>query len=144
MNFPYRRFATLLETLCRWSIQKRVLSIVLAVVTATIALRIHTLLAQEPQYDLLIVGGHIIDGSGSPWFEGSVAVKDGKIADVGRLVNATASRVIDAKGLVVAPGFIDLHSHSDRTLLADGKAQSKIRQGVTTPPHRFHPVREKT
>jgi len=132
MNFPYRRFATLLETLCRWSIQKRVLSIVLAVVTATIALRIHTLLAQELQYDLLIVGGHIIDGSGSPWFEGSVAVKDGKIADVGRLVNATASRVIDAKGLVVAPGFIDLHSHSDRTLLADGKAQSKIRQGVTT------------
>ena len=132
MNFPYRRFATLLETLCRWSIQKRVLSIVLAVVTATIALRIHTLLAQEPQYDLLIVGGHIIDGSGSPWFEGSVAVKDGKIADVGRLVNATASRVIDAKGLVVGPGFIDLHSHSDRTLLADGKAQSEIRQGVTT------------
>ena len=125
MNFPYRRFPTLLETLCRWSIQKRVLSIVLAVVTATIALRIHTLLAQEPQYDLLIVGGHIIDGSGSPWFEGSVAVKDGKIADVGRLVNATASRVIDAKGLVVAPGFIDLHSYSDRTLLARRGTEGK-------------------
>jgi len=81
---------------------------------------------------LVIVDGHIVDGSGSPWFEGSVAVKDGSIADVGRLVNATAKRVIDAKGLVVAPGFIDLHSHSDFTLLVDGRAQSKIRQGVTT------------
>ena len=89
-------------------------------------------LAQEQQYDLLIVHGHIIDGSGSPWFEGSVAVKDGKIADVGRLGNATARQVIDAAGLVVAPGFIDLHSHSDFTLLVDGNAQSKIRQGVTT------------
>jgi N-acyl-D-aspartate/D-glutamate deacylase len=88
--------------------------------------------AEEARYDLLIINGHIVDGSGSPWFEGSVAVKDGKIADVGRLINATARRVIDAKGLVVAPGFIDLHSHSDRTLLVDGNAQSKIRQGVTT------------
>jgi N-acyl-D-aspartate/D-glutamate deacylase len=92
-------------------------------------------LAQEsssPQYDLLIVRGRILDGSGSPWFEGSVAIKDGKIAAVGRLWNATAKRVIDASGLMVAPGFIDLHSHSDYTLLVDGTAQSKIRQGVTT------------
>ncbi len=88
--------------------------------------------AKEPPYDLLIVGGHIVDGTGNPWFAGSVAVKDGKIADVGRLVDATARRVIDASGLVVAPGFIDLHSHSDYTLLVDGNAQSKIRQGVTT------------
>jgi dihydroorotase/N-acyl-D-amino-acid deacylase len=89
-------------------------------------------LAQEPQYDLLIVNGHIIDGSGSPWFEGSVAVKDGKIAAVGRLPNASARRVLDVRGLTVAPGFIDLHCHSDYTLLVDGNAQSKIRQGVTT------------
>lgn len=88
--------------------------------------------AQEPQYDLLIVGGHILDGSGSPWFAGSVAVKDGRIVEVGRLPNASARRVIDATGLIVAPGFIDLHSHSDYTLLVDGTAQSKIRQGVTT------------
>ena len=90
--------------------------------------------AQEstmPPYDLLIVHGRIIDGSGSPWFEGSVAVKGGRIADVGRL-RSSAKRVIDARGLVVAPGFIDLHSHSDYTLLVDGAAQSKIRQGVTT------------
>ncbi|MFB3922989.1 MAG: amidohydrolase family protein [Terriglobia bacterium] len=89
-------------------------------------------LAQEPQYDLLIVNGHILDGSGGPWYAGSVAVKDGKIADVGRLTNATARQVIDAKGMIVAPGFIDMHSHSDYTLIVDGDAQSKIRQGVTT------------
>jgi len=88
--------------------------------------------AQGPLYDLLIANGHIVDGSGSPWFTGSIAVKDGKIADVGRLGNATARRVIDAEGLVVAPGFIDLHSHSDFTLLVDGLGQSKVRQGVTT------------
>ncbi len=88
-------------------------------------------LAQNPQYDLVIIGGHILDGTGGPWFEGSVAVKDGKIADIGRLGKVSARRVIDASGLVVAPGFIDLHSHSDYTLLVDGKAESKIRQGVT-------------
>ena len=88
--------------------------------------------AEEPQYDLLIVNGHILDGSGGPWYAGSVAVKDGKIADIGRLANAPARQVIDAKGLIVSPGFIDLHSHSDYTLLVDGAAQSKIRQGVTT------------
>ncbi len=88
--------------------------------------------ASESQYDLLIINGRIIDGTGSPWFEGSLAVKDGKIVDVGHLPQAAAERVIDAKGLVVAPGFIDLHSHSDFTLLVDGSAQSKIRQGVTT------------
>jgi N-acyl-D-aspartate/D-glutamate deacylase len=86
----------------------------------------------EPQYDLLIVHGKILDGSGSPWFEGSVAIKDGKVADIGRLWNATAKRVIDATGLMITPGFIDLHSHSDYALLVDGTAQSKIRQGVTT------------
>jgi len=88
--------------------------------------------AQEPQYDLLIVHGQILDGSGSSAIDASVAVRDGKIAEIGRLDQATAKRVIDATGLVVAPGFIDLHSHSDFTLLVDGDAQSKIRQGVTT------------
>ena len=89
-------------------------------------------LAAQPEYDLLIINGHILDGSGSPWFAGSVAVQGGRIAAVGRLPGATARRVIDARKLIVAPGFIDLHSHSDFTLLVDGKGESKIRQGVTT------------
>jgi len=87
---------------------------------------------EHSPYDLVIVNAHILDGSGSPWYEGSVAIRNGRIADIGRLGDVTAKRTIDARGLVVAPGFIDMHSHSDFALLADGKAESKIRQGVTT------------
>lgn len=116
----------------KFSFTRRFLSTLSPALLLSVAPLLHT---QEPsmqKYDVLIVNGHILDGSGSPWFEGSVALNEGKIADIGRLKNATARRVIDAAGLVVAPGFIDLHSHSDFTLLVDGKAQSKIRQGVTT------------
>lgn len=82
-------------------------------------------------YDLVIRGGRIVDGTGNPWFNGDVAIRGDRIAAVGR-VTGTAEREIDATGLVVAPGFIDIHSHSDFQLLEDGHAQSKIRQGVTT------------
>ena len=88
--------------------------------------------AEQTPYDLVVINGHILDGTGSPWYEGSLAIRNGKIADIGRIGDAAARRTIDAKGMVVAPGFIDLHSHSDFTLLVDGKAESKIRQGVTT------------
>jgi N-acyl-D-aspartate/D-glutamate deacylase len=84
-------------------------------------------------YDVVIRGGKIVDGTGNAWFEGDIAIRGDRIQAVGLLgSNATARRVIDARGLVVAPGFIDIHSHSDMTLLDDGSAQSKIRQGVTT------------
>ena len=83
------------------------------------------------EYDLLIRNGKIVDGTGNPWFYGDVAVKADRIAAIGQ-ISAKAKRVIDAQGLVVAPGFIDMHSHSDWVLLEDGDAQSKIRQGVTT------------
>ena len=88
--------------------------------------------ARAPQYDLLITNGHIIDGTGSPWFSGSIGIKDGKIVDVGHLVNPTALRTIDAAGMAVTPGFIDLHCHSDFPLLVDGNGQSMLHQGVTT------------
>jgi N-acyl-D-amino-acid deacylase len=90
--------------------------------------------AAQPQarpFDLLITNARIIDGTGSPSVAGSVAIRDGRIAGVGRVSGASA-RTIDAHGLVVAPGFIDPHSHSDFSLLTDGNAESKIRQGVTT------------
>ncbi len=87
--------------------------------------------AQQPAYDLIIRGGHIVDGTGNPWFSGDVGVKGDRIATVGNLANATATRVIDATGLVVAPGFIDMHTHSDLPLLSDGNAESKVREGVT-------------
>jgi len=90
--------------------------------------------ADDPaaRYDLLVRNGRIVDGTGNPWFYGDVAVRDGRIAAVGRVLEGTAERTIDARGLMVAPGFIDIHSHSDSLLLEDGAAQSKIRQGVTT------------
>lgn len=88
--------------------------------------------AAEPKYDLVIRNGRIVDGSGNPWFTGDVAITGDKIVAVGRVPVGDAKRVIDAKGLVVAPGFIDIHSHSDDLLLEDGHAESKIRQGVTT------------
>jgi N-acyl-D-aspartate/D-glutamate deacylase len=89
--------------------------------------------AQQPgrPFDLLITNARIVDGTGGPSLTGSVAVRDGRIAGVGRVTGA-ATRTIDAGGKVVAPGFIDPHSHSDFSLLVDGNAESKIRQGVTT------------
>jgi N-acyl-D-amino-acid deacylase len=82
-------------------------------------------------FDLVIRNGKIVDGTGNPWFYGDVAVKGDRIARVGT-IEASAPREIDARGLVVAPGFVDMHSHSDWVLFEDGDAQSKIRQGVTT------------
>src|SRR5439155_3910982 len=87
--------------------------------------------AQPGSYDIVIRGGHIVDGSGNPWFAGDVAIRNGRIAAVGRVPNAAAARTIEARGVVVSPGFIDLHTHSDIAVLADGIAQSKVRQGVT-------------
>ncbi len=86
----------------------------------------------QTTYDLLIVNGTVVDGSGSPRRQADVGVKDGKIAAIGDLKSASASRKIDAKGLIVSPGFIDMHNHSDDTLVDDPRCESMIRQGVTT------------
>ncbi|MCG6988045.1 MAG: D-aminoacylase [Gemmatimonadetes bacterium] len=83
-------------------------------------------------YDLIIRNAHIIDGTGSPWYRGDVGVRDGHIAAVGDLVNATAETVIDAGGDVVAPGFIDMLGQSELTMLVDPRVPSKIFQGITT------------
>jgi dihydroorotase/N-acyl-D-amino-acid deacylase len=95
---------------------------------STVVLQPH---AQEPALDLILRGGHIVDGTGNPWFTGDVGIRADRIAAVGNLAAAKARRDIDARGLVVAPGFIDMHTHSDLTLLDDGNAESKVREGVT-------------
>ena len=89
-------------------------------------------LACGQDFDVLIRNGRIVDGTGDASFIGDVAIRDGRIAAMGFLPKATAKRVIDAKGLAVAPGFIDIHNHSDYSLILDGTAQSMVRQGVTS------------
>ena len=83
-------------------------------------------------YDVIIRGGHVIDGAGNPWIKADVGIREGRILRIGHLDSEQALRVIDATGQVVTPGFIDMHTHSEYPLLYDGNAQSKIRQGVTT------------
>lgn len=83
-------------------------------------------------YDYIIKNGKIIDGSGVPWFKSDIAISKGKIKKIAKLTEDEAEKIIDAKGLVVSPGFIDIHTHSDLTVLVNGKSESKIRQGVTT------------
>ena len=90
-----------------------------------------TLLGQ--QYDVLIRNGRVVDGTGNPWVYADVGVTRDRITLVGRApVNATAKRVIDAKGMVVAPGFIDMLEQSEWNLLIDKEAFSKLTQGITT------------
>ncbi|HRP57124.1 amidohydrolase family protein, partial [Agriterribacter sp.] len=89
--------------------------------------------AQQPAYDILIHNGKIIDGTGNSWYYGDVAVRDGKIVKAGRaILNSTASVVIDATGLIVAPGFIDVHTHIEGDEDKDPTAASFIYDGVTT------------
>jgi dihydroorotase/N-acyl-D-amino-acid deacylase len=88
--------------------------------------------AATASYDLIIRNGHIIDGTGSPWYAADVGIRAGRIAALGSLENAAATRIIDAHGLVVAPGFIDMLGQSELTLLVDPRAPSKIFQGITT------------
>ena len=88
--------------------------------------------APAPSYDIVIRNGRVIDGTGSPWYAADIAIKDGRIAAIGRLGDVDARQVIDAHGKVVTPGFIDMLDQSGHTLLVDGHAPSKIFQGVTT------------
>ncbi len=83
-------------------------------------------------YDILIRGGTVIDGSGAPGVAADVAIENGRIAAVGAAITGDAASTIDATGLAVTPGFIDIKTHSDFTLPINPKAESKVRQGVTT------------
>ena len=88
--------------------------------------------ASGQTYDLVIRNGHIIDGTGSPWYSGDVAIQQGRIAAIGQLSQAAAKRSIDAHGMVVAPGFIDMLGQSELTILVNPHLPSKIYQGITT------------
>ncbi|MCS7366055.1 MAG: amidohydrolase family protein, partial [archaeon GB-1867-035] len=89
-------------------------------------------MVSDLDYDLLIVNGRILDGTDNPWFRADVGIANGRIMSIGDLKGIDAELIIDAEGLFVCPGFIDMHSHSDFTLLVNPRAESKVRQGVTT------------
>jgi N-acyl-D-aspartate/D-glutamate deacylase len=90
-------------------------------------------LAQSPQtFDLLITNGHIIDGTGSPWYAADIGIRNGHIAVIGGRAGANAKQTIDAHGMVVAPGFIDMLGQSELTILVNPHLPSKIFQGITT------------
>ncbi len=86
----------------------------------------------QGNYDLIVRNGRIIDGTGSPWYHGDVAIRDGRIVAIGRLADATARKTINAKGEIVAPGFIDMLGQSELNILVAPSLPSKIYQGITT------------
>ena len=89
-------------------------------------------LAADLPFDLVITNGHIVDGTGSPWYSGDIGIRDGRIAAIGNLSAAARKRTVDAKGKVVAPGFVDMLGQSETTILVDPRLPSKIYQGITT------------
>lgn len=86
----------------------------------------------EEKYDLIIAGGAVLDGENHPAVNTDIGIRDGRIAKIGPMGSSSATERIDARGLTVAPGFIDIHSHSDYSMLREPKGESMVRQGVTT------------
>ena len=108
----------------------RFLALVAALLGATLLIARPS--AQRPRFDLVIANGRIVDGTGAPWFRGDVGIIGDRITAIGALGGATSAGRVDATNLVVAPGFIDLLGQSEFNVLVDGRAASKVLQGVTT------------
>lgn len=104
----------------------------LLAIALSLGLVVPALAAQSPTFDLVIRNGRIVDGTGSPWYAGDLGIRDGRIAAIGRLDSATAKQAVDARGQVVAPGFIDMLGQSELAILANPGLPSKIFQGITT------------
>ena len=105
----------------------------LAAVVSVLLLATFTIAQTAAQpFDLVITHGHIIDGTGSPWYSGDIGIREGRIAAIGDLATASRKRTIDAQGKVVAPGFIDMLGQSELTILVDPRLPSKVYQGITS------------
>src|SRR4029077_11403061 len=109
------------------NVLKRKLLIGIYVLAAIYPLRAQA--ASQP-FEIVITNGHIIDGTGSPWYSGDIGIRSGKIFAIGNLTAAPRKRTIDAAGKVVAPGFIDMLGQSELTILVDPRLPSKIYQGI--------------
>src|SRR5581483_6426314 len=90
------------------------------------------LIATAEDFDVVIRNGHIVDGTGSPWYAADIGIRHGHIAEIGVLSQATANKSIDARGLIVAPGFIDMLGQSEISIMVNPHLPSKIFQGITT------------
>jgi dihydroorotase/N-acyl-D-amino-acid deacylase len=108
----------------------RTFALVVCAAVACCVSRVHA--EDAAAFDIVITNGHIIDGTGSPWYSGDVGIRGGQIAAIGNLVASARARTIDAHGSVVAPGFIDMLGQSELTILVDPRLPSKIYQGITT------------
>jgi N-acyl-D-amino-acid deacylase len=106
-------------------------SFVVSLLAATV-LAVVTVAQQPRRFEVLLINGRIVDGTGAPWFRGDLGIVGDRIAAIGTLKDASAATTIDATNLVVAPGFIDLLGQSEFNVLVDGRAASKLLQGVTT------------
>jgi N-acyl-D-amino-acid deacylase len=110
----------------------RRLTLAFLLVVSTLGFAADHATAGPPPFDLVITKGHIIDGTGSPWYSGDIGVRDGRVAAIGNLSGAARKRALDAKGKIVAPGFVDMLGQSESTILVDPRLPSKIYQGITT------------
>lgn len=108
------------------------LAFLLIVCVAALPLIVPQSRAVAPEYDTAIINGRIVDGTGNPWFYGSVAIKDDRIVKVGMVDPRGAAKVIDAGGMIVAPGFIDVHTHVEGSLADNPNADNFINMGVTS------------
>ena len=104
----------------------------IAAMGMTLLLSCTTTAPKTPMFDLKITNGRILDGTGSPWFNGDIGVRNDTIAAIGELAGGTAATTIDARGQIVSPGFIDLLGWSHYSALEDPTVEAKVRQGVTT------------
>jgi len=109
--------------------KQRLLQLLLPLI---LVLLVSPVIADFPTFDIVITNGHIMDGTGSPWYSGDIGIRDGRIEAIGNLHDAARKQTIDAHGDVVAPGFIDMLGQSELTILVDPRLPSKIYQGITT------------
>src|SRR5437660_9558317 len=124
-QLPYSKFSSEMTT------TKILLSLILASMIL-LSSQATDATASAPAYDLLIKNGKVIDGSGRPGYNADLVIKGDQIVRIGQLKNATATRSIDASGMVVAPGFIDMLGQSETYVLVDPRVMSKVMMGVTT------------
>jgi N-acyl-D-amino-acid deacylase len=108
------------------------LILLIALMTLPFSKGIDHAASSASEFDLLITNGRIIDGTGNPWVEADIAIKDGRIASIGRIGADRAAKIIDAKGMIVAPGFIDVHTHIEGGIEARPTADNFLHMGVTS------------